>query len=320
MPAGPGILEPRLFFKSIRLFGIETTQFDSEGAVNSVLIELPGARDGGALDETMETGVLQRLTSNASQVKPPTGQGSVPGDQAQTTNPCLPPRTEEMSFPGSKDLELTQALCHMRAGGATAEEQEAWNDFCTIENRKILAIIRRSDECKLDAEDLAQRVWCIVAERLPTFPFDPALGTLGSWVRAIARRQAGGHVRRRARHREETLTQELAATLVDPDAGPSVQFATSEQRVELRDHRGSGGNLAGPLSSDPFHALARRIAVGEHRLRAGLERGFSVGRSAQSQPNSPRPPAPRGIWIGPRKMKKYFGISAGWTGLAPIHI
>ena len=71
-------------------------------------------------------------------------------------------------------------------------------------------------------------------ERLPTFPFDPELGTLGSWVRAIAHRQARGHVRRRARHREEALTQELAATLLDPDMEPSAITARHERREEVR--------------------------------------------------------------------------------------
>ena len=111
----------------IRLFRIDTTQFDSEKAVNPILPKMPDAGD-------TEAGIVLTLTDKDAGADVPSGQVPVPGDRAGAAHPGVPPHTEQTLL-GSKDLELIQALRHMRDGCATAEEQEAWGDFCKIEGR-----------------------------------------------------------------------------------------------------------------------------------------------------------------------------------------
>ena len=64
--------------------------------------------------------------------------------------------------------------------------------------------------------------------------WNPALGTLRRWVRAIARNQAGWHSRRLTGQTERASTPESAALLLDPKTGTVAAFDRKQQQLQVR--------------------------------------------------------------------------------------
>ncbi len=136
---------------------------------------------------------------------------------------------------------------------ATREQVLAWEGFFHACDPIILRIVRDCDPHWDKVDDLHQDVWTILVRRLPKLRLDPARGTLYQWVAGVARRLAGCHARRRSRHRDEELTLELAAAVLDPDAGPAAE---SERQQRLEQVREIVARLAARLP-----ALNRRVVI-----------------------------------------------------------
>jgi DNA-directed RNA polymerase specialized sigma24 family protein len=214
---------------SIQLSWIDTTDFDGEEVANTALLKLCEAWDRAIFDGILDGGGLGALTENAPTAELQGGQGSVPGDRTQETDPCVATRPAEISSLGSTDLEMIEAIRRLHDRCATFEDEMACDAFCKIQYPKILAIIRRRLICRPVADDLAQDVWYKALDYLAERQLDPPHGTLESWIARIANSAARSHARRHTEHQQQALTVELAAKRPDPDAEPSAKFGQMQR-------------------------------------------------------------------------------------------
>ena len=153
----------------------------------------------------------------------------------------LPPRIEartgssELQEPGDAPLDVELALIQgylaVPRGFATPEQELAWNSFFDYCQSMIRRHIHKREDHWDKVDDLTQEVWAAVLGGIWNRPLRGAGGALRAWVKGIARNVSRDHVRRSLRGREEDLTEELAATLVAPDA---LLFA-SGKRCEPRE-------------------------------------------------------------------------------------
>jgi RNA polymerase sigma-70 factor, ECF subfamily len=137
------------------------------------------------------------------------------------------------------DLEqfnLMRSFLAAPHGCASPEEKMAWEDFIHAHGHLIWKICRRSDECLEEVNDLVQDTWLILFRRLPKLHLDCAPGALAAWVAGIAHRVAGKHAGRRSisKRRRIPLTAEVAAELLDPDAGPAAKCSLMLRREQVR--------------------------------------------------------------------------------------
>ncbi len=211
-------------------FHNETTDFDGEAA-NMAFLQLcaawdrathVGIADGIRLPDLTENDLISELRG---------GHLSVSGDRSRVTDACAHTHPATISCPGPNDLELFQVFLRRLDRCATVEQGWACDDFCMAQYPQLLAIFRKNPVCRACAEDLAQRVWCLVSQQLPWFPFDPARGALASWIAAIARRLARDYARRHAERRNEPLTSDMSEALLKPDAA-SAQPGQNERLDE----------------------------------------------------------------------------------------
>jgi hypothetical protein len=95
--------------------------------------------------------------------------------------------------------------------------------FFTGHSILIGSVLRKCGVHKSDVEDLRQQVWVIVLARLPTWVYDPGVGTLGGYIGKIAGRVARKHLRRQLARLDRALTTELESRLLDLGPGPSSE-------------------------------------------------------------------------------------------------
>jgi DNA-directed RNA polymerase specialized sigma24 family protein len=119
-----------------------------------------------------------------------------------------------------------------------------------------------------DDDDLFQLVWIILIQQLQTKHFDPACDTLAGWVSRIVRDVVGRHNHRFSKHREQELTADLAAELLDPECHLDREGAGLGLREEL------GGLIEGlraRLSDRDFRIVAMRWMEGRSVLAISEE-------------------------------------------------
>jgi len=98
----------------------------------------------------------------------------------------------------------------------------------------ILRTIRWCDKHWDKIDDLHQETWIILIRRLPKLRLDPAVGTLRRWVLGIARRLAGWHAHRQSGQRDELLSADLLAALLDVEEGPISACERKDARDRVR--------------------------------------------------------------------------------------
>jgi len=128
-------------------------------------------------------------------------------------------------------LNLIRSFAAAPDGCASPAEVLAWEDFFHIHDPKIRAVIRKYHDCWNAIDDIAQDVWCLLIRRLRKSRLDPALANPGAWVVGVAGRLSCRYARCRSRHHDEVMAPEIAAGLLDPDAGP----ATASERTQRRE-------------------------------------------------------------------------------------
>jgi RNA polymerase sigma-70 factor (ECF subfamily) len=77
------------------------------------------------------------------------------------------------------------------------DDQEAWQRFFDSYWRLIYEVARRSGLADAEAQDVVQDTVIAVAKQMPTFRYDPAVGSFKSWLRLITRRRVADHFRNR---------------------------------------------------------------------------------------------------------------------------
>ncbi|WDE97764.1 RNA polymerase sigma factor [Lentisphaera profundi] len=81
-----------------------------------------------------------------------------------------------------------------------ANNQDAWEDFCTYYQQYLYNILRRMNMDTSEAEDISQLVLLKMWNKLPSFELDKDRGKFRSWLATVVRNQAADYIKKK--HRE----------------------------------------------------------------------------------------------------------------------
>jgi RNA polymerase sigma-70 factor, ECF subfamily len=114
----------------------------------------------------------------------------------------------------------------------------------------IFAVARRSTSDRGAAEEVVQETFLALWDRAETF--DPAMGSVGGWLRAIARNRGVDRLRAAAR-RPTLVPYPVAVSTGEPDAGSLDRVATPGSVM--------GGSTAAPTPEEGLASAETRRAV-----------------------------------------------------------
>ena len=179
-------------------------------------------------------------------------------------------------------LRLVKSFLGKRSEAPTWEECRAWEEFYLRYDVVARDTIGRNNGGLDIVDDVVQEVWIMLIRKLPRWVFDPALGTIGSWVAKIAKRVATKRARRNSRRRAEALNETVAATLVDLELGPDAEFERMQEHelfgilvgefaasMDLRDGRIV---ILRFVESWPMPEIAHHLKLSDATVRSVLHR------------------------------------------------
>lgn len=103
------------------------------------------------------------------------------------------------------------------------EDQAGWQDFFDTYWRLIFSIATKAGLTREEAQDIVQETTLSVAKHMPTFRYDPSLGSFKSWLFNVTRCRIVDHIRRRSRlHIVHDETAEGETQAVNRIADPAV--------------------------------------------------------------------------------------------------
>ena len=82
------------------------------------------------------------------------------------------------------------------------EDQKSWQEFYDTYWRMIYGLAIRTGLPEADAQDILQETVIKVAEKMPSFNYDPKIGPFKGWLLKIARRRIIDAIRKLGRERE----------------------------------------------------------------------------------------------------------------------
>jgi RNA polymerase sigma factor (sigma-70 family) len=105
------------------------------------------------------------------------------------------------------------------------DDQESWKTFFDTYWKMIYSVSRRAGLTDAEAQDVVQETIISVAKKMPTFKYDPALGSFKAWLMTITHRRIADLLRKKQyesegtrRPREEPLGTSLLEKQADPAA------------------------------------------------------------------------------------------------------
>lgn len=95
------------------------------------------------------------------------------------------------------------------------QDQPSWRDFYSIYSRIIIDRGIKAGLTRVEAEDVLQETMVTVARHIPTFQYDPSIGSFKSWLFTITKWRIADQLRKRdpGNKSSETATME---SLMDP--------------------------------------------------------------------------------------------------------
>lgn len=97
-------------------------------------------------------------------------------------------------------------------------DSASWHDFFHSYNRAIYGIALKRGMTRVEAEEVVQETMVAVAQQMPDFTYDRALGSFKAWLFTIARRSIGKQLNKRAKSASkasDTESDEFSRTLED---------------------------------------------------------------------------------------------------------
>lgn len=77
------------------------------------------------------------------------------------------------------------------------QDQSSWQEFFDTYWRLIYSFARKSGLTEAEAQDVVQETMVTVAKRMPSFHYDPALGSFKYWLLQVTRRRVADQFRKR---------------------------------------------------------------------------------------------------------------------------
>ena len=113
------------------------------------------------------------------------------------------------------------------------QDDRSWNEFVSLYQRYIHAVILKLNTPHHDADDLVQRVLLVLWKKLPEFEYRPSQCKFRTWMNNITRKEVQFYFRSRMRYdRKINKAQETASILEDQESLPDIE-AISEREWKL---------------------------------------------------------------------------------------
>jgi len=104
------------------------------------------------------------------------------------------------------------------------QDSASWQDFFKVYWKLIYGVARKAGLNDDEAQDVVQETLISVAKHMPTFKYDPSIGSFKAWLLNMTRWRIIGQFRKRqpaAPHAEPDTTQRTATVEAAPD--PNAQ-------------------------------------------------------------------------------------------------
>jgi RNA polymerase sigma factor (sigma-70 family) len=104
------------------------------------------------------------------------------------------------------------------------DDQASWKDFFETYWRLIYSVARKAGLSDAEAQEVVQETVISVAKQMPTFHYDPALGSFKAWLMQITRRRITDQFRRKhyqAGAQRRLKEEPLDTTVIDQYADPA---------------------------------------------------------------------------------------------------
>src|SRR5437867_12132469 len=112
----------------------------------------------------------------------------------------------------AKDEEFIPTRASLLSRLKNWDDQESWKEFFETYWKMLYSVARRSGLSEAEAQDVVQEMIIAVAKKMPSFHYDPAIGSFKSWLMLIIRRRLIDHHRKRGRHPQHRDRSDLAKT------------------------------------------------------------------------------------------------------------
>jgi RNA polymerase sigma factor (sigma-70 family) len=101
------------------------------------------------------------------------------------------------------------------------QDNSSWRDFFDTYWKLIYGVARRAGLSDAEAQDVVQETMASVAKHMPSFKYDPAIGSFKAWLLTMTRWRIIGQLRKRGPRIDsagdsEVATPEMVEQIADP--------------------------------------------------------------------------------------------------------
>ena len=116
------------------------------------------------------------------------------------------------------------------------DDQDGWRQFFDTYWRLIYRVAVKAGLSDAAAQDVVQETILSVAQRMPGFQYDPAVGSFKSWLMLVIRRRIADHLRKRYSHAERCagLPADELAEIPDDSLERLESIWENEWRTQIR--------------------------------------------------------------------------------------
>ncbi len=115
------------------------------------------------------------------------------------------------------------------------QDQAGWQEFFDIYWQLIYCVARKGGLTEVEAQDVVQETLMAVAKHVPTFKYDPALGSFKAWLLNMARWRIIDQLRKRgplSRHHNRSSASSTSTRTATIEAVPDPAGASLDQLWE----------------------------------------------------------------------------------------
>lgn len=158
-------------------------------------------------------------------------------------------------------VSCTQAYLRGCAGGRPLKCcTAAWQRFYALYAPYVRCIVAGYHIQPCDCEDCVQQIWLTLIAKLPDFRYEPAKGTLSSWLAGVVHRQTLAFLRNEQRRRLRCpCMQDLADARPDAGLEPPESLQSQEDRKNVRNVLSA---LESRISRDSYRILLLHLIDG----------------------------------------------------------
>ncbi|HLP78424.1 MAG TPA: sigma-70 family RNA polymerase sigma factor [Candidatus Paceibacterota bacterium] len=113
------------------------------------------------------------------------------------------------------------------------QDDPSWQDFYNIYSRLIRDLAIKAGMGRAEAEDVLQETMLAVARQMPTFKYDPSLGSFKSWLFTIAKCRIADQLRRRnPEYAENGGDTETGTRTVERIPDPAFKYLATDWEAD----------------------------------------------------------------------------------------